>query len=52
MPGSTVRTRRWSRIEYERLVDLGAETPVFRRAHVATPLAAPRARIAVGDLLP
>ena len=60
---TTVLVRRWTRREYERMVDAG----VFPQArygwsyrderHVApgdhiSPLAAPQARVAVADLLP
>ena len=42
----TPRIRRWTRLEYERLIDLGAFEPGVR------PLAAPTTSITVADLLP
>jgi hypothetical protein len=46
-------TRRWRRVEYERLVDLGVfVVDVLRPPASVTPLAAPATRIAVADLLP
>jgi len=61
----SVKTRRWRRVEYERLVDLGifvgerlelldgllvVQEP--QAARMVTPLAAPGARIPVAGLLP
>lgn len=52
----SVKTRRWRRVEYDQLVELGIFTgerlELLHPPATVIPLAAPHARIAVADLLP
>ena len=54
-----LKTRRWRRVEYERLVDLGIFVgerlellDILRPPATVTPLAAPGVQIPLADLLP